>query len=434
MLDIKLIRTNPELVRENLKRRKNPEYEKMLDRAIELDSEWRRKNMEREKLRARRNAVSKEIAKLKREGGSSGEVEKLMAEAKEIPKRIEEVENESERMRNELRKILMRLPNLLHESVPEGEDEEDNEVVKEWGKKTKHEFSVVSHPDLLEQLGMADFQQAAKVAGARFYYLMGDIVRVELALQQFALEKLAKKGYTTVAPPHMLRREPYEGVTSLDDFEDVLYKIEGEDLYMIATSEHPLAALHMGQTINEKNLPLKYAGISPCYRKEAGSHGKDTKGIFRVHHFNKIEQFIFCKPEDSWKYHEELLQNAEEIFQELGLPYRVVNICTGDIGTVAAKKYDLEIWMPAQEKYREAVSCSNCTDYQARRLNIRWTDGKNRDFLHTLNSTAIATSRVLVGILENFQNKDGTVDIPEALWPYLGGTKKLVAKNATEHS
>jgi len=225
----------------------------------------------------------------------------------------------------------------------------------------------------------------------------------------------------------MMRRKPYEGVTDLHDFEEMLYKIENEDLYLIATSEHPIAAMHMDE--NLAKLPLKYAGISTCFRKEAGSHGKDTKGIFRVHQFNKVEQFIFCKPEESWKLHEELIKNAEDLLKKLEIPYRVVNVCTGEIGNIAAKKLDLEAWMPAQKTYREVVSCSNCTDYQARRLNIKYkADGEKR-YVHTLNSTAIATSRTLVAIMENFQQKDGSVKIPKALIPYMGGLKKIEKKN-----
>ena len=226
-------------------------------------------------------------------------------------------------------------------------------------------------------------------------------------------------------PPYMMRRQPYEAMTSMGDFEEVMYKTEGEDLYFIATSEHSIGPYHMNEVIDAKRLPLKYAGVSPCFRKEAGSHGKDTKGIFRVHHFHKIEQFVFCKQDESWKIHEQLLKNAEEVFQALELPYRVVNVCTGDMGSIAAKKYDIEVWMPVQKKYREVVSCSNCTDYQARRLNTKYQDQNKRLFVHTLNSTAIATSRVIVAMMENFQKKDGSFKIPKKLWPYLPGIKVI---------
>jgi seryl-tRNA synthetase len=249
-----------------------------------------------------------------------------------------------------------------------------------------------------------------------------------MALINFALEELKNKGYVLVEPPFMMRKKPYEGVTDLADFEEMLYKIEEEDLYLIATSEHAIAAMHMNEVLDEKDLPLRYAGISACFRKEAGSHGRDTRGIFRTHQFNKVEQFIFCKPEDSWKMHEELRENAEYLAQKLELPYRLVSVCTGDIGTVAAKKYDLEVWMPAQNSYREIVSCSNCTDYQARRLNIKYREIKGKppkDFVHTLNSTAIATGRTIVAILENYQQKDGSIIIPTVLRKYMGGIERI---------
>jgi seryl-tRNA synthetase len=245
------------------------------------------------------------------------------------------------------------------------------------------------------------------------------------------MEELFKNGYTSIEPPYLMKREAYEGVTALSDFEDVLYKIENEDLYLIATSEHPMAAMFKDEVLKEEELPLKLAGISACFRKEAGAHGKDTRGIFRTHQFNKIEQFVFCTPEESWKLHEELVRNAEELVQKLGLPYRVVNVCTGDIGTVAAKKYDIEAWMPAQNAYREIISCSNCTDYQARRLNIRYREKEGaptKGFVHTLNSTAIATGRTIVAILENFQQEDGSIAVPKVLRKYMGGIEKISLK------
>jgi seryl-tRNA synthetase len=325
----------------------------------------------------------------------------------------------------------MLLPNLLHETVPVGNDENDNVQIRSWGVIPKFDFTAKSHIDLGLNLDIIDIERAGKVTGSRFFYLKREGVLLDMALMSFALEEIAKKGYLPVAPPYLMRREPYEGVTALGDFEEVLYKIENEDLYLIATSEHPMAAMFMNEVLKEEDLPLKLAGISACFRKEAGAHGKDTRGMFRTHQFNKIEQFIFCKPEESWKLHEELIHNAEELVQKLGLPYRVVNVCTGDIGTVAAKKYDIEVWMPAQNAYREVVSCSNCTDYQARRLGIRYREKEGappKGFLHTLNSTAIATGRTIVAILENFQQEDGTIVVPEVLRKYMGSIKKIGLK------
>jgi seryl-tRNA synthetase len=278
---------------------------------------------------------------------------------------------------------------------------------------------------------MVDIERAGKIAGARFYYLKGNGVLLDWALMSFALEEMIKKGYTPIEPPFLMRRKPYEGAVALSDFEDVLYKIEREDLYLIATSEHPMAAMFMDETFKAEDLPLKLVGVSTNFRKEAGAHGKDTRGIFRTHQFNKIEQFVFCRPEDSWKMHEELVHNAEDLVQKLGLPYRVTNVCTGDIGTVAAKKYDIDAWMPAQNAYREIISCSNCTNYQARRLNVKYREkegGSPKGFVHTLNSTAIATGRTIVAILENYQQEDGSVTVPEVLRKYMDDIKKIEQK------
>jgi seryl-tRNA synthetase len=299
-------------------------------------------------------------------------------------------------------------------------------VVGYYGKKPSFDFSPKSHVDLIAELDLVDTERAGVVSGARFYYLKRELVLLDLALIQFAINNLLKKGFVLLETPYMIRRKPYEGVVDLADFEEMIYKIDKEDLYLIATSEHPIASFHMNELLDKNDLPLKYAGLSACFRKEAGSHGKDTKGIFRVHQFNKVEQFVFCKPEESWDLHEELIANAIGLYKKLGLHFRNVNICVGEIGSVAAKKYDLEVWMPAQNTYREIVSCSNCTDYQARRLNIRYREeGNKKYYVHTLNSTAIATTRTIVAILENFQQPDGSILIPQVLRPYLGGLRKI---------
>lgn len=298
----------------------------------------------------------------------------------------------------------------------------ENVEVAKWGKQS-FSFKPKNHLEIAEQLGMIDMERAAKIAGHGFYYLKGQLVLLEIALQRFALDFLAKRGFTLVRPPYMMSRAAYEGVTSLGDFEDVLYKIEGEDLHLIATSEHPMAAMYMDETLLAGELPVKLAGISACFRKEVGAHGKYTKGLFRTHHFNKVEQFVFCLPEDSWRIHEELQKNSEQLYQQLGIPYRVVNVCTGDIGIIAAKKYDTEFMM-VDGSYREIGSNSNCTDYQARRLNIKYREKEGAPpagFVHTLNNTALAMSRTLVALLENYQLEDGTVAVPKALQPYMNG-------------
>lgn len=428
MLDIKLIRENPEFVKNNLMKRGDPENIRTLNELIDYDRKWRRLLTRLNELRHERKIVTTQIATLKKKGESA---EKELARAKKIDLEIEKMEKQVKDYEEKAHNCLMRLPNLLHESVPLGKDENDNVPIRTWGEIPKFSFPVRDHIDIALKLDIMDVERAGKIAGARFFYLKNEGVLLDMALMNFALEEMIKRGYKPIEPPFMMRRKPYEGVVSLGDFEDVLYKVEGEDLYMIATSEHPIAAMYMDEVLKEEDLPLKFVGISTNFRKEAGAHGKDTRGIFRTHQFNKIEQFIFCKPEDSWKMHEELIKNAEELIQKLGLPYQIVNVCTGDIGTVAAKKYDLKAWMPAQNAYREIISCSNCTDYQARRLNIKYREKEGtppKGFVHTLNSTAIATGRTMVAILENYQQEDGSVIIPEVLRKNMGGIEKIEAK------
>lgn len=422
MLDIKFVRKNPDVVKNNLTRRRDLAKLKWVDDLLECDRNWRKLNLEANRLRERRNRLTEEIARLKKEGKDAAE---KIEGAKKIPLRIKQLERNAQKNKERVDYFLLRLPNLMHESVPFGRDEDDNVEVRRWGKIPDFDFPPKDHIDLAVNLGLIDLERAAKVAGARFYYLRDELVQLNYALIKFALDFIAEEGFALFQPPYMLKRKPLGGAVALSDFEDMIYKVEDEDLYLLATSEHALLALHMNETLDGKGLPLKYGGVSPCFRKEAGAHGRDTKGIFRVHQFEKVEQFIFSRPEDSWKEHEGLIANVEGIFQKLGLPYRVVNVCSGDLGTVAAKKYDLEVWLPGQGKYREAASCSNCTSYQAVRSNIRYRDkpGEPAKFVHTINSTLVATERALVAILENYQRGDGSISVPAALVPYVGFEK-----------
>lgn len=425
MLDIKLIRENPILVKNNLAKRGNPENIELLDKLIELDKKWRIDLNNLNKLRHNRKLATNEIASIKK---LKKDATINIKKAKKIDVQITSLEKVVDCEKEKINEYLLRIPNLLHESVPVGLDEEKNVQVKKWGNVPDVDYPIKNHIELGTKLNIIDIERAGKVAGSRFYYLKGAGALLDLALINFALKEIIKKEYVPIEPPYLMRREAYQGATALGDFEDVLYKIEHENLYLIATSEHPIAAMFMKEVLKEDDLPLKFAGISTCFRKEAGAHGKDTRGIFRTHQFNKIEQFIFCTPKESWQLHDELLANAEEIMKKIGLPYRVVNVCTGDIGTVAAKKFDVEVWMPAQKAYREIVSCSNCTDYQSRRLNIRYREKEGaptKGFVHTLNSTAIATGRMIVAILENYQQDDGSVIIPEVLREYMGSIKKI---------
>ncbi|MDE1819407.1 MAG: serine--tRNA ligase [Euryarchaeota archaeon] len=424
MIDLDLVRREPEKVKENLGRRQVPQYLELFATVQAADNQWRRLHQEGDRLRKRRNELSRALGEARKKGEDAKE---LSEEAQGLPDKLTEVER-LERTSQETRdRTLMRVPNLLETSVPYGKDDRDNATVATWGEVPKPSFPLLSHGELAEKLGIADFDRARRASGAGFFYLEGALAQLDLALQRFALDLILAKGFRLVAPPLMLRRAPYEGVTDLSDFENVMYKIEGDDLYLIATAEHPLGALHLGDLLEEEDLPIRLTAATPCFRREIGGHGVDQKGVFRVHQFQKVEQFVFCRPEDSDRIHEELRANAEDIFQKLRVPYRVVNVCTGDIGTVAAKKYDIEAYFAKQGAYREVVSCSNCTDYQARRLGIRMGKrGKPGKVVpHTLNSTAVATSRAMAVILENYQNADGTVTVPEVLRPYMGGVERI---------
>lgn len=425
MLELKFIRASPGVVRADLNKRGDTEKLAWIDDLLAKDEKSRGMQVEINAMRNRRNVISREINQARKAGE---EISGLLEEAKSLPGKIKDAESELEEIQEKIKFYQMRIPNILHESVPVGADDSGNVEVKKWGEPAVPSFEVKNHGELAVEKGVADFERAAKISGAGFYVLKGNLALMDLALQRLAVDLLVERGYTPVIPPYMMNRAAYEGVTDLADFENVMYKIEGEDEFLIATSEHPMAAMYMDEIFEEKDLPLRLAGISPCFRREIGSHGLDTKGLFRVHQFNKVEQFIYCKPEDSWELHEELLKNAEDFYQMLGLPYHIVNICTGDIGTVAAKKYDMEVWMPREEMYREVVSCSNCTAYQSVRLNIKVRDPhefEKKDYVHTLNSTAVATTRTLRAIIENCQEEDGTVVIPEALRPYMGGAETL---------
>ena len=427
MLEIKFIREHPDVVKADLERRGATDKLDWVDELLQNDQKWRSVQVQANSLRQQRNKLTEEIAKLRKQGQDAAPV---MHEAEAIPDKIRELEQEAGNLRERINQTLMQLPNIMHESVPAGKDEHDNVEIRKWGTPPQFSFKPLDHIDLATKLDLVDLERAARVAGARFYYLKKDLVRLNYALIGYALDFITQKGYTVMQPPYLLKREVLSGAVALSDFEEVIYKIDGEDLYLLATSEHALNAFHFGEILDGKTLPLRYGGVSPCFRKEAGAHGRDTKGIFRVHQFEKVEQFVFCKPEDSWKEHEKLIANAEELFQALGLPYRMVNVCSGDLGTVAAKKYDLEVWLPGQNTYREAVSCSNCTSYQAVRSNVRYRDRTSdpTEYVHTLNSTFVATERTLIAILENFQQIDGSIAIPGVLRPHMNGQDAIRAK------
>ena len=415
MLDMKMIRENLENIRKMLKDR---DVQFDLDLLLDLDKKRREMIISTDNLRKKKNEMSIKISEAKKIGSEAAPlIQEMQLVSQELTK-LEEVQHETE---SEYSKLALTIPNVLHESVPRGDDSANKEIRK-WGTIPQFNFEAKDHIDISENLNLLELERAAKTAGARFYYLMGDLVKLNQSLIQFGLDFLSEKGYTMSQPPYMINRKAMEGAVILDDFEDVIYKIEDQDLYLIGTSEHAMVSMYTDEILDGNSLPARYSAISPCFRKEAGAHGKDQKGIFRVHQFEKIEQFVFSKPEDSWKEHENMIAITEEFFQKLEIPHQVVLLSSGDMGKISAKTYDLEVWMASQNAYREVVSCSNCLDYQSRRLKIRFRDKTNEDtkYIHTLNSTLVATERTMVAILENFQTKDGHVNIPNVLQKYMG--------------
>lgn len=416
MLDPKIIKDNPQKIRDMLKARV---VEFNLDELIESDQKRRDLILKTDEMRKKKNQVALEISQKKKSGG---DISPSLAEMKNISEELAKLESLQAEVEKKYSNLALTIPNLIHESVPIGKDETANIEIKKWGTIPKFDFKINDHIDISANLDLVDLERAAKVAGARFYYLKNDLVRLNQSLIHYALDFLAEKNYSLIQPPYMINRQSMEGAIIADDFEEVIYKIDNEDLYMIGTSEHAMAAMRSDEIIEGRDLPLRFAGVSPCFRKEAGAHGRDQKGIFRVHQFDKIEQFVFARPEESWKEHERMLSVTEEFYQKLEIPYRVMLLSSADMGKVSAKTYDIEAWMAGQNAYREIVSCSNCLDYQARRLKIRFRDKTNEEtqYLHTLNSTLVATSRVLVSIMENFQTNDGHIVIPKVLQKYMG--------------
>ena len=418
-----------------------------LDILFNADKKRRDLIVELQRLKHQKNILSKEISeKKKRKEDASMKIDEMG----EIGTEIRKLEEESKINEELFSKYIRSLPNFFHETVPLGKDENDNKITREYNGRLKvlkkptkgieksaseimaHNelpgiLQMKNHIDLANELGLIDMERAGKISGSRFYFLKNEMVKLSMALSNFAIDYLIKEGYTVVQPPFMIRRDAMEGAVILSDFEETIYKIENEDLYMIGTSEHPLASMHMNEIVDGKNLPLRYGGISTCFRKEAGAHGKDMKGLFRVHQFEKVEQFVFCKPEDSWKEHERLLQITEKFYEILEIPFRTIILCSGDLGKVSAKTYDIEAWFPAQNSYREICSCSNCTDYQARSLRIRYRNNPNDEtsLVHTLNGTLVAIQRTLVAILENYQTSKGTIMVPEALKKYMDDVAEI---------
>ena len=425
MLDIKFIRENKELVKKNIKKRFQNDRLKSVDEVIKKDEEYRKLLYQLEQLKHKRNIISKKINELRK---ADKNIKKVVLEAKKIPDKIRDKEEKVSKLKNEIKELLYKIPNIIHKSVPIGKDHTENVEMEKIGKPKKFDFDIKSHVELAENLGIVDFDNSAKVSGNGFFYLKGDLARLNQALIQFGIDFMIKKGYLLVEPPLMIRGEVLQGVYSHEEIEELSYKIEGEDLFPIATSEHPLIGMHINQTINSDELPLKICGYSQCFRKEIGSHGIDEKGLFRTHQFNKVEMVVICRPEDSYKFYDEMLKISKDIFKQIGIPTRVLECCSGDLGDLKAKSCDLEYWSPRKKGYSEFCSLTNMGDAQARRLNIKAEDKGKRFYVHTLNNTAIATSRAMVAILENNQTKKGEVKVPRVLQKYMGGLKIIKKK------
>src|ERR687891_417699 len=425
MLDAKLLKENPHTI-ENMLKKRGVNFP--LNELIDLDKKRRELIVELQDFKHKKNILATSIAQKKKEKDTTNSVNSEISKMKEISNRITELEEEQDSVQGKFRYLMMSIPNLLHESVPLGSGEAENIIIKEQrNKRTKSTMAPRDHIDIATSLDLIDLERAAKISGARFYFLKNDLVKMNQALLQFGLDYLSNSGYTLVQPPYMIRKEAMEGAVILGDFEQVIYKVEGEDLYMIGTSEHAMVSMHMDEILESTRLPLRYACVSPCFRKEAGAHGRDMKGIFRVHQFEKVEQVIFSRPEDSWKEHEKMLDLTEKFYEMLGIPFRTILLCSADLGKVSAKTYDIEAWFPGQSSYREIVSCSNCLDYQARRLRIRFRDNVNDQtrLVHTLNSTLVATERTMVSLIENYQTHAGTIEVPDILRKYMGDIREI---------
>ncbi len=426
MIDIKLIRENLELVKENIKKKFQDDKLILVDKVRKLDEKWRHSKYEEEQLRSQRNKISKEINQAQKQ---KRDVTQLIKKAKEIPKKIENIQEKRKELESEIKQIMYQIPNIIHKSVPIGKDESENVEIKKIGKTSKKAYEILNHAELAEKLMGVDFESAREVSGNGFYYLLGELAMLHSAILAFARDYMIKQGFEYTIPPFMIRRKVVEGVMSFEEMDNMMYKIEGEDLYLIGTSEHSMIGKFIDKTILAKELPIKLTGYSPCFRKEVGAHGIEEKGLYRLHQFEKQEMIVICEPEDSYKWFEKILQYTVDVFEKLEIPIRILECCSGDLANLKAKSCDVEAWSPRQKKYFEVGSCSNLTDAQARRLDIRINNKENRYFAHTLNNTVLASPRALIALMENNQNKDGSINIPKVLWPYMNNIKKIEIKN-----
>ena len=427
MLDIKFVRENPDLVKENIKKKFQDHKLELVDQVIELDKKYREFQLEGDTLRMDRNSLSKEIGNLMRQG-KKNEAEATKAKVNEINSRLENIEKETEEYSNKIKEIMMRIPNIIHDSVPIGKDDSENVEIKKYGEPVVPNYEIPYHTDIMEKLAGIDLESARRVAGNGFYYLIGDIARLHSAVISYARDFMINKGFTYCIPPFMIRSDVVTGVMSFEEMDAMMYKIEGEDLYLIGTSEHSMIGKFKGQILPKQELPYTMTSYSPCFRKEKGAHGIEERGVYRIHQFEKQEMIVVCEPEDSYEWYDKMWSYTVELFRSLDIPVRTLECCSGDLADLKAKSCDVEAWSPRQQRYFEVGSCSNLTDAQSRRLGIRVKGEKQNYFAHTLNNTVVAPPRMLIAFLENNYNEDGSINIPETLRPYMGGIEKIEPK------
>lgn len=427
MIDIKFLRENPDIVKQNIKNKFQDEKLSLVDEVIELDEKSRSVKCKGDELRAQRNSLSDQIGNLMR-NGQKEEAESVKEQVKEINQKLVENEKLEEEYAGKIKKIMMQIPNIIHESVPIGKDDSENVENEKFGDPVVPEYEIPYHTDIMESLDGIDLDSARRVAGNGFYYLMGNIARLHSAILSYARDFMINKGFTYCIPPYMIRSDVVDGVMSFKEMDEMMYKIEGEDLYLIGTSEHSMIGKFKGQLLNKENMPYTMTSYSPCFRKEKGSHGIEERGVYRIHQFEKQEMIVVCEPEDSWNWYDKLWRYTVELFRSMEIPVRTLECCSGDLADLKAKSCDVEAWSPRQKKYFEVGSCSNLTDAQARRLGIRIKGEKGNYYAHTLNNTVVAPPRMLIAFLENHYQEDGSITIPEVLWPYMGGTKILTPK------
>ena len=424
MIDIKFLRENPDVVKENIKKKFQDHKLPLVDEVIELDEKNRQTKLKGDELRAKRNSLSSEIGNLMR-NGKKDEAEKIKAEVQEVNNLLVENEGLEAEYSEQITERMMKIPNIIHESVPIGEDDSKNVEVKKYGEPVVPDYEIPYHADIMESFCGLDLDSARRVAGNGFYYLMGDMARLHSAVLSYARDFMINKGFTYCIPPYMIRSEVVDGVMSFEEMDAMMYKIEGENLYLIGTSEHSMIGKFKGQILAKENMPYTMTSYSPCFRKEKGAHGIEERGVYRIHQFEKQEMIVVCEPEDSYNWYNKLWSYTVELFRSMDIPVRTLECCSGDLADLKAKSVDVEAWSPRQQKYFEVGSCSNLTDAQSRRLSIRIKGEKGNYLAHTLNNTVVAPPRMLIALLENNYNQDGSINIPEVLRPYMGGTEKI---------